>query len=110
MTLQAFGQSEALTLGVELELQLVNTNDYDLAHYADDMLRLMARRDLPGSVVPEMTAGMSEISTDVCAAWRDALARLTQVRDAGVQGADRRSISVVGGGTHPFQQWQEQRM
>ena len=44
MTLQAFGQSEALTLGVELELQLVNTNDYDLAHYADDMLRLMARR------------------------------------------------------------------
>ena len=42
MTLEAFSQSEALTLGVELELQLVNTVDYDLAHYANDMLRLMA--------------------------------------------------------------------
>ena len=110
MTLQAFGQSEALTLGVELELQLVNTNDYDLAHYADDMLRLMARRDLPGSVVPEMTAGMIEISTDVCATWRDALAQLTQIRDALVQCADKLNIAVVGGGTHPFQQWHQQRI
>ena len=110
MTLQAFGQSEALTLGVELELQLVNTNDYDLAHYADDMLRLMARRDLPGSVVPEMTAGMIEISTDVCATWRDALAQLTQIRDALVQSADKLNIAVVGGGTHPFQQWYQQRI
>ncbi len=49
MTLEAFHTSEALTLGVELELQLVNTNDYDLTHYADNMLRLMARRTLPGS-------------------------------------------------------------
>ena len=110
MTLQAFGQSEALTLGVELELQLVNTNDYDLAHYADDMLRLMARRKLPGSVVPEMTAGMIEISTDVCATWRDALAQLTQIRDALVQCADKLNIAVVGGGTHPFQQWHQQRI
>ena len=110
MTLQAFGQSEVLTLGVELELQLVNTNDYDLAHYADDMLRLMARRKLPGSVVPEMTAGMIEISTDVCATWRDALAQLTQIRDALVQCADKLNIAVVGGGTHPFQQWHQQRI
>ena len=110
LRLQEFGRSEPLTLGVELELQLVNTNDYDLAHYADDMLRLMARRDLPGSVVPEMTAGMIEISTDVCATWRDALAQLTQIRDALVQWADKLNIAVVGGGTHPFQQWHQQRI
>ena len=41
MSLEAFHHSEPLTLGVELELQLVNTNDYDLAPYAEDMLRLM---------------------------------------------------------------------
>ena len=35
--------------GVELELQLVNTHDYDLAPYAEDMLRLMAQTPLPGS-------------------------------------------------------------
>ena len=54
MSLEPFSHSEPLTLGVELELQLVNTHDYDLAPYAEDMLRLMRKIDLPGSVVPEM--------------------------------------------------------
>ena len=110
MTLEAFHTSEALTLGVELELQLVNTNDYDLTHYADNMLRLMARRTLPGSVVPELTTGMIEVSTGICHGWRDALAELRQIRDALVQCADRLGIAVVGGGTHPFQQWHQQRI
>ncbi|HOB66351.1 YbdK family carboxylate-amine ligase [Ottowia sp.] len=110
MSLEAFGPSQALTLGVELELQLVNTNDYDLTHYADDMLRLMARRELPGSVVPEMTAGMIEISTGVCQTSQQALAELSQIRDALVQCADKLNIAVVGGGTHPFQQWHQQRI
>ena len=110
MTLQAFGQSEALTLGVELELQLVNTNDYDLAHYADDMLRLMARRDLPGSVVPEMTSSMIEISTGICQSAPEVLGQLTQIRDALTKSADKLNIAVVGGGTHPFQQWHQQRI
>ena len=55
MKLEAFSHSEPLTLGVELELQLVNTHDYDLAPYAEDMLRLMLKNPLVGSVVPEMT-------------------------------------------------------
>ena len=59
--LEPFGHSEALTLGVELELQLVNTHDYDLAPYSDEMLRLMAKIPLPGAVVPEMTSSMIEI-------------------------------------------------
>lgn len=48
MSLEAFHQSEPLTLGVELELQLLNTHDYDLAPYAADMLRLMHKIPLPG--------------------------------------------------------------
>jgi len=108
--LENFAPSEALTLGVELELQLVNTNDYDLAHYADDMLRLLARRSLPGSAVPEMTAGMIEVSTGVCRTAGQALEQLTHIRDALVQSADKLNIAVAGGGTHPFQQWHQQRI
>ncbi len=110
MSLQPFAQSEALTLGVELELQLVNTVDYDLAHYASDMLRLMGKQQLPGSVVPEMTESMIEISTDVCHSWSEAHAQLGQIRDALVRCADKLNIAVVGGGTHPFQQWHQQRI
>lgn len=110
MNLGAFHDSEPLTLGVELELQLVNTHDYDLAPYAADMLRLMEYHQLPGSVVPEMTSGMIEISTDVCRSSAEVLSQLTQIRDALVKSADKLNIAVLGGGTHPFQQWHERRI
>src|SRR3954469_25357026 len=61
--LEPFQHSRPLTLGVELELQLVNTHDYDLAPYSDEMLRLMSRLTLPGAVVPEMTSSMIEVSS-----------------------------------------------
>ncbi len=110
MSLEAFQRSAALSLGVELELQLVNTHDYDLAPYAEDMLRLMAKHELPGSVVPEMTSSMIEISTGVCQSSVQVLDELTQLRNALVQSADKLNIAVVGGGTHPFQQWHERRI
>ncbi len=108
--LQPFGPSEALTLGVELELQLVSTHDYDLAPYSEEMLRLMALHKLPGNVVPEMTSSMIEISTGICQSSADVLGELSQIRDALVQCADKLNIAVVGGGTHPFQQWHERRI
>jgi carboxylate-amine ligase len=109
-TLEPFRQSRPLTLGVELELQLVNTHDYDLAPYSDEMLRLMERLDLPGSVVPEMTSSMIEVSTGICESAAHVLGELTQLRDGLVRCADKLNIAVVGGGTHPFQQWHQQRI
>lgn len=108
--LEPFQQSAALSLGVELELQLVNTHDYDLAPYSDEMLRLMARYDLPGAVVPEMTSSMIEISTGVCHSASEVLGELSQIRDALVRSADKLNIAITGGGTHPFQQWHERRI
>jgi carboxylate-amine ligase len=110
MSLEAFHHSEPLTLGVELELQLVNTHDYDLAPYAEDMLRLMKKTPLPGSVVPEMTNSMIEISTGICHSASEVLGQLSPIRDALVKSADKLNIAVVGGGTHPFQQWHERRI
>ena len=110
MSLEAFQKSEALSLGVELELQLVNTHDFDLAPYAEDMLRMMAKIPLPGAVVPEMTSSMIEISTGVCKSSAEVLSQLSQIRDALVKCADKLNIAVVGGGTHPFQQWHERRI
>ena len=110
MSLETFQKSDALSLGVELELQLVNTHDFDLAPYAEDMLRMMSKIQLPGAVVPEMTSSMIEISTGVCKSSAEVLSQLTQIRDALVKCADKLNIAVVGGGTHPFQQWHERRI
>ena len=110
MSLEPFEKSAALSLGVELEMQLVNTHDYDLAPYAEDMLRLMSKIPLPGAVVPEMTSSMIEVSTGVCHTPSEVLGQLTQLRDALVRSADKLNIAIVGGGTHPFQQWHERRI
>lgn len=110
MSLEAFHQSEPLTLGVELELQLLNTHDYDLAPYAADMLRLMHKIPLPGSVVPEMTNSMIEVSTGICHSSSEVLGQLTLIRDALVKCADKLNIAIAGGGTHPFQMWHERRI
>ena len=110
MTLERFHESKALTLGVELELQLVNTHSFDLAPYAEDMLALVQREHLPGSVVPEMTSSMIEIATGICTDAQDAQQQLTAIRDALVRAADKLNIAVLGGGTHPFQMWHQQRI
>ena len=108
--LEPFHESAALSLGVELELQLVNTHDYDLAPYSAEMLRLMEKLQLPGAVVPEITSSMIEISTGICSNAVQVQDELSAIRDALVNCADRLNIDVVGGGTHPFQRWHEQRI
>ena len=44
MPLETFKTSAPLTMGVELELQLVNLSDFDLIDASPDMLDLLARR------------------------------------------------------------------
>ena len=65
MPLEPFGKSNALSLGVELELQLVNTVDFDLTSAANDLLELLSRKPFPGTVTPEMTQSMIEIATGI---------------------------------------------
>ena len=63
MTSKALGDfkdSAALSLGVELELQLVNLHDFDLVGSAPDLLRDIEKRKLKLDVKPEMTISMIE--------------------------------------------------
>lgn len=111
MSLEAFHQSRALTLGVELELQIVSTHDYDLTPAAADLLRVLGTKHrLPGSVVPEITDSMIEMSTGICEDHADVLAQLTQIRDALVGAADKLGVALSGGGTHPYQDWSQRRI
>ncbi len=110
MSLEPFKNSAALTIGIELELQIVNRYNYDLMPCAPDLLRLLQGRKLPGSVTPEITESMIEISTGICTGFDDALAQLTDIRNALVEAADKLDVGLCGGGTHPFQHWAQQRI
>ncbi|MBL8349078.1 MAG: glutamate--cysteine ligase [Burkholderiaceae bacterium] len=110
MPLEPFKTSEPLTLGVELELQLVSTSDFDLVEASPDMLELLARRPFPGNVVPEITESMIEISTGIHHTHDSLLAQLREIRDALVRAGDTLNVGVCGGGTHPFQHWSQRRI
>lgn len=110
MALEAFRSSKALTMGVELELQLVNPTDFDLSASASDILHLLEQGKFPGDVKPEITESMIEIATDVHTRHDELLAQLRRMRDVLVAAGDRLNVALSGGGTHPFQRWSEQRI
>ena len=106
--LPEFSRSSPLTLGIELELQIVGSQDFNLIGAAPDLMREMAGRTHPGSVKPDITDAMIELSTDVCVSHADALAQLRDIRDALSHQADLLGVLLSGGGTHPFQHWGQQ--
>lgn len=110
MPLETFKTSNPLTMGVELELQLVNTHDLDLSSSANDLLALLGRHPFPGTVTPEMTQSMIEVATGVHTHHGPLLSQLQNMRDTLVSACDRLNVGLAGGGTHPFQRWYEQRI
>ena len=98
MPLGTFKNSSSLTLGVELELQLVNSYDMDLSSSANDLLELLQRKPFPGVVTPEMTQSMIEVATDVQTEHGPLLAQLQRMRDTVLRAGDRLNIEIGRGG------------
>ena len=106
----AFGASKPLTMGVELELQILNRRDCDLTLGAGDLIRVLERSGHPGDVKPEITESMIEISTGIHERYGPLLAELVAIRDALVGAAEKLNLLVAGGGAHPFQRWNERQI
>ncbi|NJD31601.1 MAG: glutamate--cysteine ligase [Gammaproteobacteria bacterium] len=105
-----FRSSEPLTLGVELELGLVEPERMDLAPGAPILVALLARNGLARQVKAEITTAMIELNSSVhtgAASLREELADLASTL---VTYARRFDLSVIGGGTHPFQEWSEREI
>jgi carboxylate-amine ligase len=105
-----FAAATPLTVGVELELQLLSTRDCDLTRGASDLLALLEREGHPGDVKPEITDSMIELSTTVHTRHAALVAELRAIRSAVVAAADRLNLAVAGGGAHPFQHWSERQI
>jgi len=105
-----FKRSASFTMGVELELQILNSRDYNLARDAADLLELLGKTGHPGAVRPEITESMIELNSSIHM-FHDALVKeLRAIRDAVARAAQRLNLRVAGGGSHPFHQWSERRI
>ena len=105
-----FKRSNPLTMGVELELMVLNTHNHDLVRGAPDLLARLEKVRMQGEVKPEITESMIEVNTSVNETYDGLLAELVDVRDAIVVAAGRLNVEVAGGGAHPFHKWTERRI
>ncbi len=105
-----FKHSQSLSLGIEIELQLVRTHDRDLAHEAGDLIERLAKMKVPGAVKPEVTLSMIELNSSIQPGFAGALAELEAQRNAVAKAAGVLNLGICGGGSHPFHDWAERRV
>jgi len=105
-----FNSSTPLTMGVELELQIVNRRDYNLTRGSSDLMALLDKQKHGYDIKPEITESMIEIATSVHTEHGPMLAELEAMRKLLVDSADKLNLSLAGGGAHPFQHWEDQRI
>lgn len=108
--LPLFKKNDFFSMGIELELQLVDLQNFNLAMEAKDFLRRLSEKPIPGEIKPEITLAMIELNSSIHTHYDSLLAELRLIRDILAEQAAQTHIGVCGGGAHPFQKWQEQRI
>src|SRR5687767_13740734 len=100
MSVEPFRGGDRPTLGVELELQLVDHRTFDLTAAADEFLESVPDA-IRESVKPEFYPSCVEINTGVCqdveAVGLDLAPKLTAVAEV----AAHHGARLAWGGTHP---------
>lgn len=105
-----FTPSDPLTLGVELELQIVDRHAFNLTRGASDLLGAIKRSTHRGEIKPEVTESMIEIATGIARSVSDLDADLASIHALLLPAARALNLGLCGGGTHPFQKWSERRI
>ena len=105
-----FKSSQPYSMGVELELQILNCRDYNLARDAADLIGLINKGNPPGEVKPEITESMIEINTSIHHEHGTLAEELVRIRNAVAQAAARMNLRIAGGGSHSFHKWSERRI
>jgi hypothetical protein len=106
---QIFKSNPTYSLGVELELQLVDSQTGALANCIGQVLDRVPPQ-WKDSIKPEFMQSYCEINTGVCASVSEVEADLTEKLLWAQQVADEMGVSFVWAGTHPFSRWEHQKI
>jgi len=109
MSVMRFTPNTSPTIGVEIELQLIDSKELALASVIDNVLAALPEH-LKDSVKPELMQCYIEINTRIC----------RNVREAGEDLRDKlrqlesiihpMGIRLLWSGTHPFSSWRHQKI
>lgn len=102
-----FHGSPGPTLGVEVELQIVDPATYNLKQGSVELLERTG--DHP-RIKQELTQSTVEVITGICGSVRDCVADLAgSIRELYALG-DELGLAFASAGTHPFGQWRDQKI
>lgn len=103
MPLPDFHVSDPFTLGIELEMQVVNPPGYDLSQDSSRLIDAVKPLLTAGEVKHDITESMLEMATGVCRNIDQASAELSAMQQIITRVAAEQHLAICGGGTHPFQ-------
>jgi len=109
MTTLQFTHNDYPTIGVELELQLVDAETYALSNSIGEVLD-HAPRQMADKIKPELMQSYLEINTDVCRTVRQAGVDLREKLEALESITENLGLKLFWGATHPFSRWNEQEV
>lgn len=107
MSLDIFRGSPEPTLGVEVELQLLDSRSMALASAIDTVLAEVPTK-YKEMIKPEFYQSCVEINTDVCRSVAQVGTDLVPKLTLAARVAGRHGLLLGWGGTHPFSRWHDQ--
>jgi carboxylate-amine ligase len=108
-----FNSSPGPSVGVEVELEIVDRETGELASAASDILAELGAGHPDGEhpkAKHELFECTIEIITGVCQTAGEARADLAETLAEVTAAADRRGLDVMCSGTHPFSSWTDQQV
>lgn len=108
MSLQFQGSARA-TIGVEIELQIIDPHTMDLAPRAQEVLALCERRGI-SHVKAEIHQSMLEVDTEVATSVKECRQCLQNTLAALQSVVAELGLVISTSGTHPFQNWAERQI
>ncbi|MDP3559797.1 MAG: YbdK family carboxylate-amine ligase [Legionellaceae bacterium] len=108
--LPTFTVSKMGSMGIELELMVLDRLTYDLLPAAPDILRLLDAQKKQWVATPEITTSMLEVATSILGGYAEASTQIEEIRSSVQRAAFQVGAAISGGGAHPFQKWSAQRI
>lgn len=104
-----FARNESPTIGVELELQLVSAETFELVNAIEDVLAAVPE-EFQKHVKPELIQSSLEINTGICRNVGEVRQDLQRILGVLKPATDRLGLRLFWGGTHPCSSWRRQEI
>ena len=105
-----FRGNDSHTIGVEVELGLVDEKTMGLSSSLGALMANLDSTDEGGQIKPELMQSVLEVNTDVCHTVSDAEESLKKQIAVVEAVTDQMGLRLWWGATHPFSRWDEQKV